>query len=148
MKYTYKNAQENVSGSTDCLILLGGEWVPHTQDPAMEYELSEESDWPDVKPCDQAEKDAYEAQQLIDQASAILESTLDNKAKEYGYDNIKTAVTYADEPIVEKFQLEGIEFRRWRSLVYAYGYEQLARIESGETITLEEFEAGIPSINL
>jgi len=148
MKHIYKNAQENANGSINCLIQLGYEWVAHTQDPTFEYELHEESDWPDIKPCDQSDKDAHEEQQLMDQASAILESTLDNKAKEYGYDNIKTAVTYADEPIVEKFQLEGIEFRKWRSLVYAYGYEQLARIESGESITLEEFEAGIPSINL
>jgi len=68
--YTYKNAQENVNGSIDCLILLGDEWVAHTQDPAIEYELSEESDWPDVKPCDQSEKDAHAEQQARDQFKA------------------------------------------------------------------------------
>tara|TARA_R110002167_G_scaffold271300_3_gene477852 strand:- start:1716 stop:2048 length:333 start_codon:yes stop_codon:yes gene_type:complete len=66
MKYTYKNAQENLSGSIDCEILLGDEWQPHTQDPLNEYELSEESEWPNIKLCDQAEKDAYEAMQLQD----------------------------------------------------------------------------------
>jgi len=146
--FIVKNIQENAAGNLICQLLSGDDWGDFIMSPNDEYEVHESSDWPDIKPYPQAEKDAHEAQQLIDQASAILESTLDNKAKEYGYDNIKTAVTYADEPIVEKFQLEGIEFRKWRSLVYAYGYEQLARIESGETITLEEFEAGIPSINL
>ena len=68
--YTYKNAQENVNGSIDCLILLGDEWVAHTQDPDMEYELSEESDWSDVKPCDQSEKDAHAEQQARDQFKA------------------------------------------------------------------------------
>ena len=58
----YKNAQENKHGSIDCLILLGDEWFPHTQDPSIEYELSEESDWQDIKSCDQDEKDAYQAQ--------------------------------------------------------------------------------------
>lgn len=61
----YKNAQENVDGSIDCLILLGGEWEPNTQDPAMEYELSEElgpDDWPEIKSCPQSEKDAHELQ--------------------------------------------------------------------------------------
>ena len=60
MKYTYKNAQENTHGSIDCEILLGDEWVPHTQDPSNEYDLSEESEWQDIKPCDQEEKDAHE----------------------------------------------------------------------------------------
>jgi hypothetical protein len=58
----YKNAQENIHGSIDCLILVGSDWVPTTQDPALEYELSEESDWQDIKSCDQDEKDAYQAQ--------------------------------------------------------------------------------------
>tara|TARA_R110002167_G_scaffold9628_4_gene44565 strand:- start:2516 stop:2848 length:333 start_codon:yes stop_codon:yes gene_type:complete len=79
MKYTYKNAKENKLGSIDCEILLSGEWVPHTQDPLNKYDLSEESDWPDIKPCDQAEKTAYEAQQeqdLINQeAIAYLTKT-------------------------------------------------------------------------
>tara|TARA_R110000851_G_scaffold128087_1_gene260297 strand:- start:47 stop:379 length:333 start_codon:yes stop_codon:yes gene_type:complete len=66
MKYTYKNAQENLSGSIDCEILITDNWLPHTQDPLNKYELSEDSEWPDIKPCDQEEKDAYEAQQLQD----------------------------------------------------------------------------------
>jgi len=70
MKHIYKNAQENASGLIDCLILLDGEWVAHTQDPAMEYELHEESEWQGVKPCDQAEKDAHEAQQAREQFKA------------------------------------------------------------------------------
>ena len=60
MKYTYKNAQENLSGSIDCEILFGDEWVPHTQDPLNKYELSKDSEWLEVKPCDQATKDAHE----------------------------------------------------------------------------------------
>lgn len=78
----YKNAQENIHGSIDCLILLDGEWVPTTQDPDLEYELSEEleaDDWSDVKPCPQEEKDAHEEllrkQSVIDNISA-LEATI------------------------------------------------------------------------
>ena len=57
-----KNKVENLNGSIDCLVLIGDEWFPHTQDQSIEYELSEESEWPDIKPCDPAEKDAYQAQ--------------------------------------------------------------------------------------
>ena len=70
----YKNAQENIHGSIDCLILLGSEWVPTTQDPSLDYELSEESDWPGIKPCDQAEKDAHEQEQAISQAIGSVQA--------------------------------------------------------------------------
>lgn len=122
----YKNAQENVSGSIDCLILLAGEWVPNTQDPALEYELSEElgsDDWADIKPCPQAEKDVDEAEQAINQAIAAVQGMLDSTAQSKGYDNINSAIGYAEEPSVEKFQLEGRAFRQWRSLCWAKCYE-------------------------
>ena len=79
MKHTYKNPIENINGGIDCLILLGDEWVPTTQDPAIEYELHEDSDWQDIKPCPQEEKDAHEEllrkQSVIDNISA-LEATI------------------------------------------------------------------------
>lgn len=66
----YKNAQENLNGSIDCIILLGDEWVSHTQDPAMQYELHDTSDWPDIKPCDPDEKAAHEQAQAREQFKA------------------------------------------------------------------------------
>ena len=76
---------------------------------------------------------------------------LNAKAKEYGYDDIKTAVTYADEPSVAKFQTEGQAFRTWRSLVYAYLYEQMELVQN-ETRTapasIEELIAELPTIAL
>jgi len=75
----YKNAKENPNGSIDCLVLVGNEWVPHTQDPAFEYKPIEDlgaDDWPEVKPCDKAEKDAHKAAQA--RASVVAQlSTLD-----------------------------------------------------------------------
>lgn len=71
----YKNAQENKFGSIDCLVLMGNEWVPNTQDPVMEYKLSEElglDDWAESKPCPQSEKDAYK----IEQENAVVISDL------------------------------------------------------------------------
>ena len=70
----YKNAQENLNGSIDCLILLGDDWIPHTQDPALEYEIHEDSEWPDIKPCDPAEKDAHELQLHNDAVVSDLNS--------------------------------------------------------------------------
>ena len=75
-----------------------------------------------------------------------IQSNMDTTAKSYGYDDIKSAVTYAEEPSVPKFQQEGKAFRAWRSQCWAYCYEQLALVESGkrEQPTIEAILAELP----
>ena len=64
---------------------------------------------------------------LVDLVQAIM----DTKARAFGYDNLTTAVTYADEPTVPKFQEEGQAFRAWRSLVWDTAYSILADVQAG-----------------
>ncbi len=61
-------------------------------------------------------------QEIIDSISAALQNVLDTEAQKLGYDNINTAVSYADESAVASFQTDGISFRAWRSNVWAYAY--------------------------
>lgn len=61
-----------------------------------------------------------------------VQSHLDATARAIGYDDIRSAVTYADEPAVPRFQADGIKLRRWRSLVWAKCYELLAQVEAGK----------------
>lgn len=79
-----------------------------------------------------------------------IQLVLDDEARKYGYDDIKAAVTYADEPSVAKFQAEGRAFRAWRSLVWAYAYEVLADVQSGarEQPTADELIAELPALVL
>lgn len=56
---------------------------------------------------------------------------LDDTARSSGYDDIKSAVTYADEPAVTKFQIEGQAFRAWRSHIWEACYQLLAEVEAG-----------------
>lgn len=79
-----------------------------------------------------------------------VQHLLDSRAQAYGYDSIASAVTYAEEPAVPKFQAEGQAFRAWRSLVWAYGYEQLALVESGQrpAPTIPDFIAELPPLEL
>ncbi|QGA51057.1 hypothetical protein [Pseudomonas brassicacearum] len=56
---------------------------------------------------------------------------MDEKAREAGYDSLLTAISYAEEPTVAKFQNEGRAFRAWRSLVWAYANEQVELVISG-----------------
>lgn len=61
-----------------------------------------------------------------------VQDRLDAQARAIGYDSIFTAVTYAEEPAVPKFQQEGQALRAWRSLVWAKCYELLAQFDAGE----------------
>ena len=75
---------------------------------------------------------------------------MDSAAADHGYDGINTAVSYADEPAVAKFQREGRAFREWRSLVWAYCYDQLAKFKAGEIEkpTIEQLIAGLPALTI
>ena len=71
------------------------------------------------------------AASIIAAIAAAVQSHLDAAAQSLGYDDIKTAVTYADEPAVPKFQADGQALRAWRSLVWAKCYEMLEEVKSG-----------------
>lgn len=62
----------------------------------------------------------------------VVQNQLDAIARAYGYDDIASAVTYAEEPAVPKFQQEGQALRAWRSLVWAACYELLGQVQRGE----------------
>jgi hypothetical protein len=64
-------------------------------------------------------------------AQALAQAVLDTAARQLGYDNILTGVTYAEEPAVQKFQTEGKRLRRLRSLVWAECYSMLDEIQAG-----------------
>jgi hypothetical protein len=63
---TVKNIVENKRGNLECELLDGVLWVEHTMPLNAEYEIHVDSEWPDIKPCDPATKDAYEAKQAQD----------------------------------------------------------------------------------
>ena len=79
-----------------------------------------------------------------------VQSHLDASARARGYDGILSAVTYADDATVSTFQTEGIAFRTWRSLVWAYCYAQLDAVLAGTRTcpTAEELIAELPALGL
>lgn len=89
-------------------------------------------------------------EQVITAYSVAVQSHLDAAARAAGYDNINTVVSYAEEPAVAKFQVEGAAFRAWRSLCWAYCYAQLATVEAQEREqpTIEALIAELPSLVL
>ena len=79
-----------------------------------------------------------------------IQGQLNAAAVAAGYDDISTAVSYAEEPAVPKFQNDGKAFRAWRSLVWAYAYAQLASVKAGdrEQPTVEGFLQELPALVL
>ena len=62
--------------------------------------------------------------------TSAIQSMLDEKAQELGYDSILSLCTYATSPTV-KFSDEGQAGVEWRDEVWAKGYSILADVEAG-----------------
>lgn len=84
------------------------------------------------------------------QKIAIVQEHMDAAARALRYDDIKTAVTYAEESAVPKFQAEGQALREWRSLVWATCYAILDEVNAGkrDVPTDEELISELPSLSL
>ena len=89
-------------------------------------------------------------EQQIKVYERAVQRFMDHAAQEHGYDSVATAVSYAEEPAVPKFQADGRAFREWRSLVWAYCYAQLDSYKAGtiEKPTIEQLIAGLPALSI
>lgn len=72
------------------------------------------------------------AEQIMSRLKTRVQSWLDGQARALGYDDIKAAVSYAEEPAVPRFQQEGQALRRLRSLVWARYDEILNAVQAGQ----------------
>ena len=83
----------------------------------------------------------------VRQLTATVQAHLDAVAQSWGYDNVYTAATYAEEPAVKAFQDEGKALRAWRSRVWAAARQTLADVQAGKTPlpTVAELIASLPA---
>lgn len=79
-----------------------------------------------------------------------VQQHMDEAAQARRYDDIKTAITYADEPAVPRFQAEGRAFRVWRSQVWAFCYWMLDEVAAGRALepTAAALIAVLPTLEL
>ena len=91
-----------------------------------------------------------QASAIQNELVAAIQHFMDEKAQSKGYDNVLSAVTYADEPSMPTFQHDGIAFRAWRSQVWAYCYAQLAAVKTGTRAvpTSEQLISELPALTL
>lgn len=71
-------------------------------------------------------------EQIMSRLNARVQFWLDEQARALGYADMKSAVTYAEESAVPKFQQEGQALRRLRSLVWSRCYEVLDSAQAGQ----------------
>lgn len=135
----YRNARFLADGRIDCEIehpQYG--WIPYTADPASGIDAAAlceriiaAGDAAPYIPPPPAEVAALALRVALDRYAQAVQAHLDSAAQAAGYDNIYTAVSYADEPAVPRFQLEGRAFRAWRSLVWAAANAIRTEVEAG-----------------
>ena len=90
------------------------------------------------------------AEQIRADRVADVYAHLNTAAQALGYDDIRAAVTYADEPAVPKFQAEGRAFRAWRSLVWAHCYQVLDDVQAGRRPipSAQDLIAELPALHI
>lgn len=89
---------------------------------------------------------AMSEDEVVRSIVTAVQAHMDAVAQSMGYDDIKTAVTYADEPAVPRFQAEGQALRAWRSLVWAACYSGLDDIRAGHASMPESADAVIAAL--
>jgi hypothetical protein len=70
------------------------------------------------------------AEQIISRLEGALDRHLDDVAKEYRYESIRTMVTYATSEH-STFGAEGRAAVKYRDAVYAYGIQFIADVQNG-----------------
>ncbi|WP_062383568.1 hypothetical protein [Pseudomonas abietaniphila] len=131
--------------------LEGTGWaiLQYDEKPAGDYVAGEirEEDGKFIQGWAEAELSADEIAKRYELA---VQTELDRAAQARGYDSLFTAISYADEPAVPRFQADGQAFRRWRSLVWDYAHTELNAVLAGEKPhpDLDTFLAEMPTLSL
>lgn len=83
------------------------------------------------------------------QLTRVVQAYLDSTAQKLGYDSCLSVCSYVDTGVT-KFDEEGEAFRKWRSAVWAKGYEILDAVKAGtrEIPTETELFAELPLLVL
>lgn len=63
-----------------------------------------------------------------------VQRNLDAQARALGYDDIAAAISYADEPAVASYQLEGRALRAWRSKVWGAALGKIDGVKTEEEL--------------
>lgn len=117
----------------ECTLPPAADLVELTQEEYQALMAAQEQGC-EIKPGANGRPFAQQKTLNAEEQEANLQQAVQNHLDEYaqgmGYDNIASAVSYADEPAVQKYQIEGQSLRAWRSLCWVACYDILAAVHA------------------
>lgn len=86
---------------------------------------------------------------MVNGLVAALQAEMDRVAREYRYDDLKTAITYRGDPN-PRFSAEAEGFFQWRSAVWTFAYAYMDEVLAGEKDlpTVQEAIGMLPELNI
>ena len=125
--------------------------LPLVKEYALDANGERYSDYltePDVDGIYQPDAVAIDARAVEQQQKSLeqaVQSHLDSKARERGYDNIVSACSYATS--TGTFGTEGQAYVEWRDSVWTYCYNVLSQVQAGTRVapTIDELIAELPT---
>jgi hypothetical protein len=106
-------------------------WMPGDDYQTPARYMKELGKLPEGAILEQPEKpEEIRLKELEEKYTSFVQRILDAEAQKLGYDNCNSVCTYVDTGVA-KFDAEGVAFRKWRSAVWALGYELLAEVQAG-----------------
>jgi hypothetical protein len=88
--------------------------------------------------------------QIVAAYMTAVQQHMDVRAVAFGYDNLISVITYAEEPAVARYQAEGQAFRAWRSACWFACEQMLSAVKVGERSapTHAELLAELPALGI
>ena len=129
----YKNNDDDMTRYTECAIACN---------EAENLTIEDKGEYYEVVAIPPYVPTAEEIQKMLTDG---VQSYMDTKAQERGYDNIHTACSYVNSTD-EVFKAEGTACLAWRDQVWRKCYDILAEVKQGKRTvpTLEEVIAELP----
>lgn len=94
-------------------------------------------------------REVYDLEDDVEAYARAVQGHMDQQAQQAGYDDIRSAVSYADSSI-PAWAVEAVAFRVWRDQVWLYAHAELAKAQAGERErpTVAEFLTELPALDL
>ena len=137
MKYAYTVTD----GQAHDLRFVGDSYTPQQGEKVVNGDVL-----PDIE---RLHEPSYLLRLQLQNATNALQETMDSKAREYGYDNVHTASSYADSDD-PTFRTEGRSFKKWRESAWIYARSVRDEVLSGNPpfSTIEQFLESAPAFGL
>jgi len=135
--------QEPLEAHLDCMI----EVSPEVQAEWVKYQANEAR--AGVEPCEAPVRTPTEVE-IVAAYMAAVQQHMDARAVAFGYDDLLSVVTYAEEPAVARYQAEGQAFRAWRSACWSTCEQMLAAVKAGQRTapTHDKLMAELPELGI